>query len=91
LGNFYDNLFCSIFNCFWSNQPRHRTSPPARVNQWVHHSDPRKNDIWQLDYKLDHPVLGITLGPATPEYHSQARHLPDAYEVLINPQMGFPF
>jgi hypothetical protein len=51
----------------------------------------RPNDIWQLDYKLDHPVFGIMLGPPTPEYHAQAWHLPYAYEISINPQMGFSF
>ena len=30
------------------------------------------NDQWQLDYKLDHPVKSIMLGPPTPQYHAPA-------------------
>ena len=44
-----------------------------------------------LSTAFDRSVNRIMLGPPTRQYHAQAWDLPDTYEILTHPLMGFSF
>ena len=88
---FYETLFYSVFYYFG---PIGLASDQAHLPKQIDGSitvTQHPNGTWLLDCKLGRQVSGIMFEPPTPEYHAQAWHLPDAYAISINPQMGFCF